>query len=582
MLYFKRTSCSTALYTRSPGCFVKRSLLALAAVLFSAAFAFAQEDGSRLEKRYEKPPEPKSSLQPLQFPIDEKAPPAVAGTIRFVLRELKISGNTALSTDELAPSFQALLGKEVSLLDIYKARDTITAQYGAAGFALCKAVIPEQRIQSGGAVVMEIIEGYVDEVVIEGGSTAQRDYLEYAARQIKAERPLRAKTLERYLLLTNDRFAVKTTSVMKPSEKNHGATTLILQVEDAKLLEGNVSIDNRGTKTVGPTQINNSLGLNGLFGRASQTALAYNTVDQAEELQYFSLSHTEILTNEGTALNLSYSSSESRPGTKVMHDVENKSYTETWTIKLSHPFIRTRQQNLSLSAKYDQKDTNTHQLTSNTVLDKIRSVRLGANYDYSDGYQGINQALLEYSHGILGLGSSSNRNDIKSRADGKYDYSKATLNLSRTQELGILSPALAKFSLFVSAGGQLSETGLLSSEEFGVGGQQYGRAYDSSEIIGDNGWAYIAEMRYTADTSGTWLKYLQLYGYFDQGQIYNYKPTSSTDTHTKGLSSAGAGLRYGITDHLSGSLEYALPLSRIVNSEHNGNGRLFASISARF
>lgn len=561
---------------------MKRGCFALALLCLLTSVAFAQEDGGRIEKRYEKPPEPKSSLQPLVFPIDEKAPPAVAGTIRFTLQALKLSGNTAIPTESLSAHYQVLLGKEVSLLDIYKVRDAITSQYGAAGFALSKAVIPEQRIQTDGVVLMEIIEGYVDEVIIEGGSTAQRDYLKYAAEQIKADRPLRATTLERYLMLANDRFAVKVTSVMRPSEEKHGATTLILQVEDAKLLEGGVSIDNRGTESVGPTQINTSLGLNGLFGRASQTSVVFNTVEQGMELQYVSLAHTEILTNEGTGLTVSYSSSESRPGTAALRAQDNQSYSETWSVRLSHPIIRTRQHNLSASLKYDQKDTDSRSFGTVTSLDKIRSFRLGANYDYADAHQGITQLLAEYSRGIQGLGSKKDDNDVKSRSDGQYDYSKLTLTLSRQQQLGIVADALNKFSLSLSATAQLADTGLLSSEEFGIGGQQYGRAYDASEILGDNGWAYSAELRYTPDTAGSILKLAQFYGFFDQGQTYNYEPTSMTDTRSKGLSSTGLGFRFGITDYVNGSLEYALPLSRIVANEGNGNGRFFGSLSARF
>jgi len=289
----------------------------------------------------------------------------------------RINGNTAFPIEELASLYSGLLGKEITLLDIYKLRDTITAKYGNAGFGLSKAIIPEQRIQSDGMVRIDIIEGFVDEVVIEGGTDLQQEFLAHASEKIKAERPLNAHTLERYLLLANDRFAIKVTSTMKPSEKTPAASTLILKVEPAPKLEGIVSIDNRGTEAVGPNQINANLAIDGLGGRASQTAIIYATTEQASELQYVALTHTEVLGQEGTTVAFGYINSTSKPGTPALRLLDNKSESETWSLKLAHPFIRTRQENLTAYAKYEQKDTEGQSLDVLTSQDKIRSIRFG-------------------------------------------------------------------------------------------------------------------------------------------------------------------------------------------------------------
>jgi hemolysin activation/secretion protein len=559
-----------------------KQVLLLVCGLIVPLFVAAEEDASRVEKRFEKPPEPKSTLQPLVFPIDEKLPPAQAEALRFTLKELTLKGNTAFTAEELAPLYAQLIGKEVTLLDIYKLRDAITAKYGNAGFGLSKAIIPEQRIQAEGLVHIDVIEGFIDEVIIEGASAEQQEFLSYAIEKIKAERPFKARTLERYLLLTNDRFAIKVTSTMKPSDKTPAASTLILKVEPAPKLEGGASLDNRGTDAVGANQLNANLAVNGLGGRASQTTLNYATVEQGSELQYIALNHTEVLGNEGTALTLGWAESISKPGTAALRLLENKSDSKTGTLKLSHPFIRTRQENLTAHAKYEPKDTGSKSLGALTSQDKIRSVRLGLNYDKADSSDGINQVLLEYSFGIRGLGASDYSNPLKSRADGKPDYQKLTVNLSRKQELGYFSPSLRKFSVNAALMGQHSGSGLLSSEECGIGGQQFGRAYDSSEITGDSCLAASLELRFTPNTEGTPIKYAQFYGFYDGGTTTNETPLSATDTKTKSLTSAGFGVRFGLGQYLSGSIEAAKPLTRIVANKGNENARVFASFSVRF
>jgi hemolysin activation/secretion protein len=557
-------------------------LFLLGATMVAPLVAGAAEDAGRIDKRFEKPVEPKSTLQPLVFPIDEKLPPEKAAELHFTLKELNIKGNTAFTTEQLAPLYAGLIGREITLLDIYKLRDAITAKYGNAGYGLSKALLPEQRIESQGIVQLDIIEGFVDEVIIEGATDAQQSYMAYAIEQYKAQRPLNVKTLERYLLLANDRFAIKVTSTMKASDKTPAASTLILKVEPAPKLEGGASIDNRGTRAVGPNQLNANLAINGIGGSASQTSLNYATTEQTSELQYVAISHTAVLSKEGTSLTLGFNKSISKPGTPALLLLANRSDSESFSLQLAHPFIRTRQENLSTHVKYEQKDVTGQSLGALTLQDNIRSLRFGMNYDKADAYQGVNQALLEYSFGINGWGSTNAANPLKSRADGKPNYQKLTLNLSRKQELAYLSPKLSKFSVNAALMGQYSGHGLLSSEECGIGGQQFGRAYDSSEILGDSCLAASLELRFTPDTGGTPFQYAQFYGFADGGSTTNITPLSATDPKTKSLTSAGIGARFGAGKYVTGSVEIAQPLSRVVANQNNKNTRLFASLSVRF
>ncbi len=560
----------------------KNWLLTLSVGIVLPASVLAQENAERLEKRFEKLPEPKSVQQPLIFPIQEQLPPEQAEKIRFTLKQLSITGNTAFTSAELEGIANESLGKEISLLEIYRLRDAITNKYGNAGFGLSKAIVPPQRIQAEGIVQMQIIEGFIDEVIIEGATAQQQDYLAHAAEKLKAEKPLNAKTLERYLLLANDRFAIKVTSTMKQSEKTPSASTLILKVEAAPLIDGGASLDNRGTQAVGRTQFNGNVSLNGPFGRASNTTLGYATVEQASELQYWSLNHTEIISNEGTSLTFGYTNSHSKPGTALLTSLDQQSQSEGWSIKAEHPFIRTRQENLTAHIKYDQQDIESEALQAITSLDQIRSIRLGMAYDNADRFDGVNQALVEYSFGISGWGSGDNNAALKSRVDGKYNYQKLVLNLSRSQELSYFTPALSQFSINAALMGQHSATGLLSSEECGIGGSRFGRAYDFSEIVGDSCLAGSLELRYAFNTQGTPFQYTQLYTFYDGGKTFNENPLNATDQKTKSLSSAGLGVRFGVWKNLSGSLEVTKPLTRAVANEGNKDTRIFANISARF
>ena len=128
---------------------------------------------------------------------------------------------------------------------------------------------------------------------------------------------------------------------------------------------------------------------------------------------------------------------------------------------------------------------------------------------------------------------------------------------------------------------QYSFEKLLASEEFGGGGSQYGRAYDSSEITGDQGLAFKLELQRAVQMKKKYLRDVQAYTFFDFGKIWNRIPTS-TGLTTEDLYSMGLGVRFNMTENISGYFEWNKPLDQIVSSEGNKDGRFFFSLSARF
>ena len=121
----------------------------------------------------------------------------------------------------------------------------------------------------------------------------------------------------------------------------------------------------------------------------------------------------------------------------------------------------------------------------------------------------------------------------------------------------------------------------MSSEEFGLGGAQYLRAYDPSEITGDQGIAIKLEIQKGIKTDWSVLKNYQAYLYYDQGTVIS-KNSSAGEKVESSLSSSGMGVRANINDWLSGYFEVGLPVSDDVAAEGNKDPRFFFSINARY
>jgi hemolysin activation/secretion protein len=175
---------------------------------------------------------------------------------------------------------------------------------------------------------------------------------------------------------------------------------------------------------------------------------------------------------------------------------------ETVTARLSHPFIRSREQNLLADISFTLRNSIADQfaLPSETrpvssYDDRIRVFRAGASYDTKDDWSGSDFIRLEMSQGatIFDASQDGALTDV-SRPGGRTMFTKGTLDASRLQSLATITPGLNVLTA-MSAGWSFGQS-LLASEQFGVGGSQFGRGYDPSELTGVYGAAAKFEIQY--------------------------------------------------------------------------------------
>ena len=316
------------------------------------------------------------------------------------------------------------------------------------------------------------------------------------------------------------------------------------------------------------TNTNSVLGFYDRFG--IQGVLTSNP----DELLFFNGFGEMPVSSEGTKIFISGSFSKSQPGSTLKQfNVEGNS--NTFTVRASHPFIRSRGKNLKGYLGFTSRNSKTDLLNENITDDRLRILKLGMAYDFVDRLRGVNLFSFGLSKGMNIMDASGPGSLKLSRADGRSDFTKLSGDILRLQELG------PGWSLLTGVGWQYAFDSLLSSEEFGLGGPQYVRAYDPSEVTGDHGIAFKLELQKGVKTNWNYLKSLQSYLYFDHGTVALRNTTAVQDSSSS-LTAVGLGMRGNINKWLSGYIEVGQPLSGDVSAEGNSDPRFFFSLNAHY
>ena len=159
---------------------------------------------NRIEEQLQ---QPSGSLPATTAPVtikrEDTTAPEGADKTSMTLNQVVVDGVSVYGNDQIAPLYQKDIGKQVSLAEVYQIADDIMVKYRNDGYILAKAIIPPQRIENG-VVHIKVIEGYIVKVDYDGDTRGNQAILDQYAVEIQGERPLKAETLERYLLLIND------------------------------------------------------------------------------------------------------------------------------------------------------------------------------------------------------------------------------------------------------------------------------------------------------------------------------------------------------------------------------------------
>ena len=293
------------------------------------------EKGLRQSRPQFQPP-PEEVVPDIKIEDSRELIDAGEGPVFFV-REIKIAGNTLISSEELASLLDVGEGDEMTLGILTLHANEVTAIYAARGYFLARSFIPAQEIKNG-VVTLLVLEGKLGGIEVTGNNKIASEQFLNRMVFLRDEEVLNESSLERVLLELNSLMGVQVKSVLRPGELP-GTTDLVLQVNETRPYTVSLDGDNFGSKFTGKVRMGATATVANLFQLGDQ--FSFRVVQSEEGQDFFNPSFLFPVSNRGTTVKVSFTHSEHDLG-ESLSILSAGGSSQIFSVEVSHPLHRSR------------------------------------------------------------------------------------------------------------------------------------------------------------------------------------------------------------------------------------------------
>lgn len=491
-------------------------------------------------------------------PPKESAAQQLATDQKFIVRSVRIEGNSLLPESELAARVAPLIGSESTTGALRQAAAAVQEAYRQAGYAGVVAFVPEQPL-AGGDIVIRVVEGKLAQIKISGNERYDESNIRNSLPHLREGETPRVRAIDRDIQLANEN-PVKELRVTLTAGAKPGEIDAAIEVAEEPPLRALIGFDNTGDPATGDYRLSVGLQHANLWNLDHIGTFQYQTSPtDPSQVQIYSLGYRLPLYGHAASLDAfaAYSSVDNGTTTTVAGPL-------AFTGKGKIAGLRGNRY-LERLGEYD------HRLTLGVDWRDLQNdCSLGAFGAAGCGTAGVSVVVLPLSLTYTGqvqtpekawgfsaalahnVGGSSSEDFEAARPRADKYYSIARLSAFA----GFAPPD--SFGVQGRLSGQYSPDALVPVEQFGLGGASSVRGYREREVTGDYGLY--------ANLEGLAPDLRQLVGFdkgnlrplifVDWGQVTNHYrwPCSGSDTRCS-LSSVGVGVLFAFGKHFSGRLD---------------------------
>ncbi len=484
-------------------------------------------------------------VEPLKLPTTHKELPSLGGEYKAPLevkdefktyvKSFKFSGNSVIDSQTLSTLVKPYENKELGINALKEVASLITKYYRDHGYFVARAYIPAQTMEDG-IVEIAVIEGSYGNFEMKNSSHVKTSEVQGFMDQLKSGEKVSTMSLERQMLLINDLSGAQVTNAeVFPGEKV-GTSDFRITVSPTNKYSGYAVVDNYGSRYTGEERLNAGASINSLTGIGDTLTLS-GLVSNTRDLKNGRLSYDRPLGYSG--LKGGISASITNYTLKEIANYDASGQTNIYSAYISYPFLKTRAHTTNVELDIDHKEMkDTSGVTGATELSRkkidVMSLKISDTRSTSLANRpGQLYASVAMTGGHLYLDNAvAVTNDASLNSAGTY--TKATLNASHNQ---YFTPS---FNLQTTLKAQKSfGKNLDSSEDISVGGSNGVRAYEDSELSGDQGYALSLELGYKLPSIQQVSHNLSLF--VDHAEVWKNTTMINSDKNERSLDAIGLG-----------------------------------------
>jgi len=515
-------------------------------------------------RQFKPTPKKEEPISELEVPMKEMQPEAVPEGVKILVKQFAFNNNTIFSRQYLNELTKKYINKELTFKELKGVATLITNEYRKDGYFLAKAYIPEQDVKFG-IVLIDIIEGKLGEVIVEGGKFYKKKFnLEHFRPAVKGV--INHQPLLKSLLILNEYPDLKVNAVLRKGKKPY-CVDVVLKVEDKLPLHFAADYNNFGSRYVSRSRSGVSSEYTNLLFGGDKAYLRGVAGSPADNLGFVEGTYSLPINSYGTRLGFGYTWSEFDVQ-REFRKLDAGGHSEIYSLNLEHPLVRTLISDVNLTVGFDYKQIKNRILGEDSSNDELRVLKFGVSGSHLDKLSGRNYFSALFSQGIPDIMGGLKRNDPKasnSESGAGGEFSKGNFDLARYQKF------IGDTFILIKGSAQLASDALPIPEQLSIGGADTVRGYPQSEYLGDYGYIGNLELRFYTPFISNWrvpftkkatLKdFVQFAGFLDYGNVLRKNPAVGVNKHDE-IVGAGIGARFNITKDFTFRVDLGWPLGQ--------------------
>lgn len=492
-------------------------------------------------------------LPELQVPSTEPQQGILDIPDEITVQGFRVVGSTVFSEQEFTALLAEYVNRPITFTELLQAQEAVTQKYVQAGYITSGAYIPPQTLQNE-VVEIQVIEGSVDEINIQGLQRLREDYLK-SRLALAAQTPLhQGKLLQGLQVLQLDpliqRLSVELAAGIRP-----GSSVLDVAVTEADAFRAIARLDNQRSPSVGSVRRQVGFTHHNLLGFGDRLELSYINTEGSDSLD--NLNYTFPVNGKNGTLAFRHSRTQSRIIEDPFNLIDIQSQSKLYEVTFRQPIVQKPSQEFSLGLTLGRQHSQTFILEnigfplSNGADDegitKISALRFFQEYTNRNSRQ-VLALRSQFNMGMDIFGATQNEGQIPDsdffswRGQGQY--------------LRLLSPDT---TLLLRGDVQWAAQPLVPLEQFSIGGATSVRGYRQDAQLADRGLFGSVEVRTAIAKIPSWSSRIEVTPFVDWGAVWNHADSEAT-VGEHFLWSVGLGLRWLMGENFNARVDWGIPM----------------------